>query len=84
MKTIRQFLYLEWNAFKRSPTFETNLAIKILMGLVALYFIAIFLAIGVGVFFIAEDAGAADPLVWVNKFMIYYLAADLFMRYRIR
>jgi len=81
MKTIRQFLYLEWNAFKRSPTFETNLAIKILMGLVALYFIAIFLALGVGVFFIAKDVGAEDPLVWVNKFMIYYLAADLFMRY---
>lgn len=81
MKTIRQFLYLEWNAFKRSPTFETNLAIKILMGFVALYFIAVFLALGVGVFFIAKDVGAEDPLVWVNKFMIYYLAADLFMRY---
>ena len=81
MKTIRQFLDLEWKAFKRSPTFETNLAIKILMGLVAMYFIAIFTGLGIGLFFIAKEAGSEDPLVSINKFLIYYLAADLFMRY---
>lgn len=84
MKIIKQFLYLEWRTFKRSPSFETNVAIKILMGIVALYFMAIFLFLGIGIYFIAEEVGASDPLLWVNKFLIYYLAGDLYIRYSLQ
>ena len=47
---IQKFLYLEWKAFIRSASFATNLALKILMGFVAVYFILIFLALGIGFF----------------------------------
>jgi hypothetical protein len=47
---IQKFLYLEWT-FIRSASFATNLALKILMGFVAIYFILIFLALGIGVLF---------------------------------
>jgi hypothetical protein len=76
---IQKFLYLEWKAFFRSASFATNLALKILMGFVAAYFIVIFLALGIGVFFILKKANL-DPVTTVNKFMIYYLIADLIVR----
>lgn len=76
---IQKFLYLEWKAFFRSASFATNLALKILMGFVAAYFILVFLALGIGVFYILKKANL-DPIVTVNKFMIYYLIFDLIFR----
>ena len=60
------------------------MAFRILMIFGALYFIAIFLALGLGSFYIMKKSGIDDPLVWVNKFMIYYLAADLYIRYMLQ
>jgi len=36
---------------------------------------------GVGSFFIIKKAGLGDPLRVVNRFMIYYLVVDLYIRY---
>jgi len=47
----------------------------------AIYFILVFLAMGFGSYFIIEKAGLGDPLKVVNQFMIYYLVADLYVRY---
>ncbi|MFV8269068.1 DUF5687 family protein [Flavobacterium sp. GT2N3] len=76
---IQKFLYLEWKAFFRSASFATNLALKILMGFVAIYFILIFLAIGVGAFYILKKMNM-DPIVTVNQFLIYYILMDLIIR----
>ena len=76
---IQKFLYLEWKAFTRSASFATNLALKILMGFVAAYFILVFLALGIGVFYILKKMNL-DPIVTVNKFMIYYVLMDLIAR----
>ena len=76
---IQKFLYLEWKAFIRSASFATNLALKILMGFVAIYFILIFLALGIGVFYILKKENL-DPIATVNKFMIYYVLIDLIIR----
>jgi hypothetical protein len=76
---IQKFLYLEWKAFIRSASFATNLALKILMGFVAAYFILIFLALGIGVFYILKKENL-DPIATVNKFMIYYVLMDLIVR----
>ena len=76
---IQKFLYLEWKAFIRSASFATNLALKILMGFVAAYFILIFLALGIGVFYILKKENM-DPIATVNKFMIYYVLMDLMIR----
>ena len=81
---IGHFIRLQWKSFVRSASFKTEIWFKILMGLGALYFILVFLALGVGAFFIIEDAGLGDPLRVVNRFMIYYLVFDLYLRYMLQ
>ena len=76
---IKKFLYLEWKAFIRSASFGANLAIKILIGFFAAYFTLAFLAIGIGAFYILKKMNL-DPIVTINKFMIYYLVFDLVFR----
>ncbi len=77
---FKHFIWLEWKSFLRSASFGTNLAMKIIMGLVAVYFLACFAIMGTAAFFILKDMGF-EPLQTVNKFMIYYFAMDLMIRY---
>lgn len=74
-----KFIYLEWKSFTRSASFATNLAMKILMGFLVLYFTLVFLSLGVGTFYILKKM-QLDPLVTVNKFLIYYFVMDLIVR----
>jgi hypothetical protein len=76
---IKKFLYLEWKSFIRSASFGANIAIKILMGLVVVYFTLIFLALGIGSFYILKKEGF-DPVATVNRYLIYYLVVDLIIR----
>ena len=78
---FKHFIKLEWKSFFRSASFASNLALKIVMGFVALYFMVVFTAAGVGVFFVLKDDMHLDPLATVNKFLIYYLFVDLVIRY---
>lgn len=50
------------------------------MALVALYFIGIFTLLGVGLFYILRKM-EMDPFDTVNRFLIYYLIADLLVRF---
>jgi hypothetical protein len=77
---FKHFINLEWKSFLRSASFGTNLALKIIMGLTALYFIAMFLLLGFGIYPILEESGF-EPLPTINKFLIYYLFGDLLIRY---
>ena len=77
---IKQFLKLEWKGFFRKASFQTNLALKILMIFGALMLVLYLGMAGVGVYFILEDQGF-PPFVTVNKFMIYYVIGDLILRY---
>ncbi|NJB71522.1 hypothetical protein GGR42_001984 [Saonia flava] len=81
---FKHFLNLQWKSFFRASSFKTEIWFKILMIFGALYFIAVFLALGVGSYFMIEKAGWGDPLRVVNKFMIYYLVMDLVMRYMLQ
>jgi hypothetical protein len=76
---IQKFLYLEWKSFVRSASFGSSLAIKILIGFVAAYFTLIFLALGIGAFYILKKSNL-DPIVTINKFLIYYFLFDLIIR----
>ena len=78
---FKHFIKLEWKSFFRSASFATNLALKIVMGFMAIYFIVIFVAAGVGVFFLLKEEFHLEPLATVNKYLIYYLVADLVIRY---
>ena len=68
---IKHFLTLEWKAFIRSASFKTNLAFKIFMALLFLYFAAMFALAGIGVYYGLKKLGL-EPLQTVNKFIIYY------------
>jgi hypothetical protein len=80
---FKRFIYLEWKAFSRSASFGTNLAVKIVMGFIAIYFTLVFLAIGVGTFYILKKMNL-DPIATVNKFIIYYVFMDLIVRFMLQ
>ncbi|MEZ0007396.1 hypothetical protein ABH942_002777 [Flavobacterium sp. 28YEA47A] len=71
---------LEWKAFLRSASFKSNLALKIVMIFVAIYFTVIFLSFGIFAFFIIKEEMDLDPLITVNRFLIYYFLFDMMMR----
>lgn len=87
---IKQFISLEWKSFFRSAAFKQNIAIKILMALGAIYFLAIFIFLGVLSFELIEIAlekglvSGTNPFQVVNKFLIYWFVVDLFLRYMIQ
>lgn len=76
---IKKFLYLEWKAFIRSASFGTNLALKILLGFLAILYSFILLMAGIGAFYGLKKMNL-DPLQQVNKFLIYYFLIDLGIR----
>jgi len=82
---IKRFLSLEWKQFKRSASFDKKIAIKILMVFAILYFMAIALSIGIGIFFILKKSmPQSDPFVTINKFLIFYFLIDLALRFFIQ
>ncbi|WP_163409492.1 DUF5687 family protein [Flavobacterium ajazii] len=76
---IKKFIYLEWKAFTRSASFGANLAMKILIGFLMVYFSIIFIGMGIGAFYILKKMNL-EPLITVNKFLIYYFLFDLVVR----
>ena len=78
---IKQFLSLEWKSFLRSASFQTNLAIKILMLFGALYFILVFSFLGAGSYYIIEKAMETEPFAVINRFIIYYFVFDIVFRF---
>jgi hypothetical protein len=77
---IKHFLSLEWKSFSRSASFGTNVAIKILMGFLALLYSFALLTMGIGLYYGLKE-NRLDPLVQVNTFLIYYFLFDLAIRF---
>jgi hypothetical protein len=78
---IKRFLTLEWKSFFRAASFQTNLAIKILMIFSGLSFIIMFLMLGAGSYYIIEKATDAEPFELINRFILYYFVFDLVLRF---
>lgn len=81
---IIHFIRLQWKSFFRSASMSSNLIIKILMGFFAVYFMLSFLALGGTLYFILEEEFGLKPFETVNKYLVYYLAFDLFIRYMLQ
>lgn len=77
---LLKFISLEWKSFTRSASFKSNLFLKVLMILGALYFTAVFSFLGVGVFYMLKKFNV-EPFSTVNRFLVYYLIIDLLIRY---
>ena len=82
---LRKFLYLQWKQFRRSSYFEAALAIKIFMLIGIIYFggIAVFLG-GAGYFLLKKVFPDVDPMLSLNKLLIYWWLFDLLLRYFIQ
>ena len=76
---IKKFIYLERKAFIRSASFGKNLTMKIIIGFLMIYFSLIFIAMGVGAFYMLKEMNL-EPLATLNKFLIYYFLGDLVIR----
>lgn len=77
-----KFLSLDWKAFVRAPNFSTKLILKIVMVFSALYFIALFAALGFLSFdMIQELAPDAEPISLLSKYVLYYIFGDLVFRF---
>lgn len=76
---FKKFLMLEWKAFFRSASFGKNLALKILMGFGAVYFAVMFIGLGFLAFYGLKES-FPDPLIVINKYLIYYFIFDLIIR----
>jgi Family of unknown function (DUF5687) len=79
---IKQFISLEWKQFKRASYFQKGLAIKILLFLAVIYFggIAIFMG-GLMFFILKKTMPDIDPIITVNNFLIYWVIANLAIRF---
>ena len=79
---ISHFLKLEWKQYFRSSHWQKGIGIKIIMGFFVLYFITIFLGIGIGGYYILKEKfPTQDPLQIVNSYLLYAILGDLIFRY---
>lgn len=79
---IKHFLNLEWKQFFRSASFGKSIALKVIMIFFALYFIAMFLLLGLGAYpLIKELYPESDPFLVFNSFIFFWVLGDLFVRF---
>ncbi|MDX1278912.1 DUF5687 family protein [Oceanihabitans sediminis] len=79
---IKHFLDLEWKQFTRSASFGKSVALKIIMAFFALYFIAMFLILGVAMYpLLKETLPEKDPFVVFNGFVFFWILGDLVLRF---
>jgi len=79
---IKHFLNFEWKQFFRSSYWQKSIALNILMAFLALYFILMFLALGIGLYpILKKQFPESDPLIMLNGFLFYWFLGDLMMRF---
>jgi hypothetical protein len=75
-----KFIRLEWKAFVRSQAFGTNMALKIFLGIIAVFYSLMFLGLSAGGYYIIKKQMHQEPLVLVCKYLFYYFLADLIIK----
>lgn len=80
--SLKQSLSLAKKKFFRAPQWELKMAARIFIGFLTLYFLLVFLGLGIGLFFIIRKVfPEADPISVVNQWLIYFFALDFLFRY---
>ncbi|PZU91420.1 MAG: hypothetical protein DI529_01100 [Chryseobacterium sp.] len=78
---LQRFIRLEFKSFFRSSSLAANIIVKIFQLLGVLYILALFVFVAFGAFYFPKQKLHIDPLPFISKFLIYWLMADLFLRY---
>ena len=80
--TLKHFINLEWKQYFRSSYWQKSMALNVLLVFVALYFIVMFLALGIALYpILKETFPEQDPLNIVNNYLFYWFIADVLMRF---
>lgn len=78
---LQRFIKLEFKGFFRSSSLAANVIVKIFQLLGMLYFLAMFVFIAFGAYYFPKKEMHIDPVLVISRFLIYWLVADLFLRY---
>ena len=79
---IKHFINFEWKQFFRSSYWQKSIALNILMAFLAVYFMLVFLALGISIYpLLKKQFPESDPLLMVNSFLFYWFLGDLLMRF---
>lgn len=79
---IKHFLNLEWKQYFRSSYWQKNILLNILLVFLALYFVAMFLLMGVAMYpLLKKFFPEQDPFIVFNGFLFYWILGDLFVRF---
>lgn len=79
---IRHFINFEQKQFFRSSYWQRGIAINILMIFLAVYFILVFLGLGIALYpALRKLFPNTDPLIKVNEFLFYWILGDLLFRF---
>lgn len=79
---FKHFASLQWKSFFRSSSLGKSLGMKLLMGFFALWTIVSLLISGLAFFsLIKKVAPDVDPVLMLSRFMLYWIIAELFLRY---
>lgn len=79
---FKRIISLEWKSFFRSASLGKSIGLKILMGFLALYFTAIFLLFGIGLYpLINKFYPNEEPILVANRFMLLWMLGELAVRF---
>lgn len=79
---FQHFINLELKAFFRSASVGKSIGLKILMGFLVVYFLLVFLVLGIALYPILLKAFPNQkPLAIVNSYVIFWLAIELIFRF---
>lgn len=82
---FKRFFWLEWKSFFRSASFGKSLGLKIFLIFIALYFSAMFLLFGFGLYPIMKKIFPdKDPVQMVNQFALIYFAMEFVLRFMLQ
>ncbi|MFK8275799.1 DUF5687 family protein [Capnocytophaga cynodegmi] len=79
---FKHFLTLEWKAFTRSATFGRNLALKIFIAFIAIYFLSMALFTGITIYPILKEIfPKQEPIYIFNNFIAIWFLWELIIRF---
>ena len=79
---FKRFLILEWKSFVRAASFQKSLALKIILGFIALYFITIILFLGISIYPILKETHPdVFPIYSINNYAIMWLVSEFYLRF---
>ena len=76
-----RLLQLHWKSYRRSSAFTSGVVTSIFYFFGVLYFLTTFTLLGIGSFYLIDEEMGVDPLLLINKYMVYGTSFWVVWRY---